>query len=32
MRAAQVDPEDSEAVEFVMELADDESVIFSEEE
>ena len=32
MRAAQVDPEDSEAVEFVMELADDESVTFSEEE
>lgn len=32
MRAAQVDPEDSEAVEFVMVLADDESITFSEEE
>ena len=32
MRAAQIDPEDLEAVELVMELADDESIIYSEEE
>ena len=31
MRAAQIDPEDLEAVELVMELADDESIIYSEE-
>jgi len=32
MRASQVDPEDTEAVEFVMELADDENIVYSEEE
>ena len=32
MRAAQIDPEDLEAVELVMELADDESINYSEEE
>ncbi len=32
MRASQIDPEDAEAVEFVMELADDENIVYSEEE
>lgn len=32
MRASQIDPDDAEAVEFVMELADDENIVYSEEE
>jgi hypothetical protein len=32
MRASQVDPEDLEAVDLMMELDDDESITYSEEE